>query len=226
MKHKTAVWLEDKSWHRVRNEMLLSPAFRSASHTQRSMVFTLLSELGRHSGKGNGNLIFTNTDWEEFGFSRSIIKPNLNVLVALGFIAYKAGRPGLKGYGKARRYRLTFLPILDPDGKEIEAPTDEWARFDTTKDARAAIQRAKKRAQVVKTGADFEPLYRSADFEPLSEEAQPMSEAEKPMNIELACSEIEPLSTSGLTSSQHTRLAWVVRGDPQGLRRVQVRVAA
>jgi hypothetical protein len=190
------------------------------------MVFTLMSELGRHSGKDNGNLIFTNTDWEEFGFSRSIIKPNLNALVTLGFIAYKAGRPGLKGYGKARRYRLIFLPILDPDGKEIEAPTDEWARFDTTKDARAAIQRAKKRAQVVKTGADFEPLYRSADFEPLSGEAQLMSEAEKPMNIEPACSEIEPLSTSEPTSPPATRLVWVARADPRGLRRVRVRVAA
>ena len=145
MKRKTAVWLEDKSWHRVRNEMLLSPAWKAASHLQRSMVFALVGELGRHSGKDNGNLIFTNNDLREFGFSSDVIKPNLNALVALGFIAYKAGRPGLKGYGKARRYRLTFLPILDPDGREIEAPTDEWARFTTVEEAKTAARKARQK---------------------------------------------------------------------------------
>jgi hypothetical protein len=194
-------WLENKSWHRIRNEMLLSPAWKAASHLQQSMVFALVAELGRHSGKDNGSLIFTNTDFEEFGFSRCVIKPNLSALVALGFIAMKAGRPGLKGYGKARRYRLTFMPMLDADGKEIEPPTDEWARFTTTKDAQAAVQRAKKRAQVVKTGVEIEPLDSSAEIEPLSPETQPVREPEKPINIELACIEIEPLSTSMLATS-------------------------
>src|SRR5262245_38526929 len=137
-KKKTAEWLENKSWHRIRNEMLLSPAWKAASHLQRSMVFALLSELGRHSGKNNGHLIFTNSNWEEFGFSRRIIKPNLAALSALGFISFKTGRPGLKGYGKARRYRITFLPTLDADGNEIEPPTDEWARFSTTEEAKMA----------------------------------------------------------------------------------------
>jgi hypothetical protein len=141
-KRKTADWLEDKSWHRIRNEMLLSPAWMAASHLQRSMIFALLSELGRHSGKDNGQLIFTNRNLQKFGFSFDAIKLNLIALEALGFIAFKRGRPGLKGYGKARRYRLTFLPILDADGNEIEPPTDEWARFPSIEQAKEAVQKA------------------------------------------------------------------------------------
>jgi hypothetical protein len=30
-KRKTAHWLEDKSWHRIRDEMLLSPAWKAAT---------------------------------------------------------------------------------------------------------------------------------------------------------------------------------------------------
>jgi hypothetical protein len=145
VKHKTAVWLEGKPWHRIRNEMLLSPAWKAASHLQRSLVFALVGELGRHSGKDNGHLIFTNSDLREFGFSSDAIKPNLVAIEALGFISFKRGRPGLKGYGKARRYRLTFLPILDPNGNEVEPPTDEWARFTSVEEAKAAARKAQQK---------------------------------------------------------------------------------
>jgi hypothetical protein len=163
----TRAWLKGKSWHIIRDEMLLSPAWNSASHLQRSMVLVLLTELGRHGGKDNGALIFTNSNWEEFGFGRCIIKPNLAALQALGFVDIKAGHPGLKGYGKARRYRLTFMPIIDAVGNEIEPPTDEWARFSTTEQAKAAVWRARKRAKVVKTGIQIEPLDSSFQIEPL-----------------------------------------------------------
>ena len=163
----TAHWLEGKSWHRIRDEMLLSPAWMAASHLQRSMLFALLTELGRHSGKDNGHLIFTNSNWEQFGFSRPGIKPNLTALHALGFIDLKPGHPGLKGYGKARRYRLTFMPTINADGNEIEPPTDEWARFSTTKQAKAAARSARKRAKVVKTGVKSEPLCSGVKSEPL-----------------------------------------------------------
>src|SRR5262249_24120807 len=122
----TADWLEGKSWHRIRNDMLGSPAWKAASHLQRSMILVLIGELGDH-WKENGDLKFTNRNFREFGFSFDAIKSNLIAIRALGFISYTAGRPGLKGYGKARRYRLTFMPILDVDGKEVEPPTDEWA---------------------------------------------------------------------------------------------------
>jgi hypothetical protein len=141
-KRKTADWLEGKSWHRIRNDMLLSPAWKAASHLQHSMICALLSELGRHGGKRNGDLIFTNRDFEKLGFSRNAIKPNLIGITALGFLAYKAGRPGLRGYGIARRYRLTFMPIIDAEGNEIEAPTDEWERFKTVAEAKKAVRKA------------------------------------------------------------------------------------
>ena len=57
-KRATAAWLEGKSWHRIRDEMLISPAWKAASHLQRSMIMALPTELGKHSGKDNGRLIF------------------------------------------------------------------------------------------------------------------------------------------------------------------------
>src|SRR5262249_12370543 len=130
--------------HRVRNKMLGSPAWKAASHLQRSIVMALLFELGDKGAKNNGNLKFTNRDLRKFGFSFDAIKSNMIAIRTLGSYSYIAGRPGLKGFGKTRRGRLTFMPILDADGKEIEPPSDEWARFATTKEAKAAVRRALK----------------------------------------------------------------------------------
>jgi hypothetical protein len=153
-KPKTADWLKDKSWHRIRNDMLVSAAWKAASHLQRSMIFALLSELGRHWER-NGRLIFTNANFEEFGVFRGSIKPNMAAIAALGFLAYTPGHPGEKGYGKARRCRLTFMPMLDAEGNEIEPPTDEWARFSTTKQAKMAAERARKRAKSSKNQSNL-----------------------------------------------------------------------
>lgn len=127
--------------------MLTSPAMMAASHLQRSMVWALVAELGRHSGKNNGRLIVTNRDLQKLGFSRDAIKPNLCAIETLGFISFKRGRPGTKGYGWARRFRITFLPTLDANGIEAEAPTDEWEQWTTTRQAKQAARAAYKRAQ-------------------------------------------------------------------------------
>jgi hypothetical protein len=195
-KGKTADWLKDKSWHRIRNEMLISHAWRAASHLQRSMVTVLLSELGRHSGKDNGHLIFTNRDLAKFGFSRDSIKPNLIALEALGFISYLRGRSGLPGYGKARRTRLTFLPILDADGNEVEAPTDEWARFTTTEEAKMAVKRALKRSTSEKSVQKSDHYDSGPEIGPRSDNAQPPVERQVIEIIEAECRQIGPLSTS------------------------------
>lgn len=137
-------WIEGKSWHRIRNEMLLSPAFRALSPMALKILFAILSELGRHSGKDNGHLIFTNRNFIAYGIYRDAIKPGLLELEGVGFIAFTRGRAGMKGYGVARRYRLTFLPILDPDGNEAEPPTDEWTSFTTTEEAEMAAKAARR----------------------------------------------------------------------------------
>ena len=196
-KNNNSAWLEGKSWHRIRDEMLLSPAWKAATHLQRSMVSVLLTELGRHGGKNNGDLIFTNRNFQEFGFSRDAIKPNLAAIEALGLYAYKRGRPGLRGYGNARRGRMTFMPILDADGNEIEPPTDEWARFSTTKEAKMAAKTAYKRAQ----SSNFRSRNRTTTrvvqkSDHLTAKHNRQSNAEKPMEVGLAVSEIGPLSTS------------------------------
>jgi hypothetical protein len=190
-------WLEGKSWHIIRDEMLLSPAWKAASHLQRSMILALLSELGRHGGKDNGHLIFTNRNLRRFGFSFDAIARNLIAIEALGFISFKRGRPGLRGYGKARRFRITFLPILDADGNEIEPPTDEWARFTTTKEAKMAVQRARKRGQSSKNRSRnriTSVVIQKSDH--VADKHNRQLNAEKPMNIEPAESEIGSLSIS------------------------------
>jgi hypothetical protein len=201
MAKKTAHWLEGKSWHRIRNEMLQSPAWKAASHLQQSMVFALVGELGTHSGKNNGDLKFTNRDWVRFGFCRDRIKRNLIAIRALGFIAYKAGRPGLKGYGIARRYRLTFLPILDVDGNEVEPPTDEWARFATTRDAKEAARKALLRTESVPTGTQNGPLSQVVlKTDHLTGEHNGRLSKEMPINIDVTGTQNGPLSTSMLTT--------------------------
>ena len=196
-KNNDGAWLKGKSWHRIRDEMLVSHAWKAASHLQRDMVFTLLTELGRHGGRDNGNLIFTNRDFEACGFSRASIKPNLPAIEALGLIAFKRGRPGTKGYARARRFLLSFMPILDEDGNEIEAPSDPWARFTTTKDAKMAAKTAYKRAQSSKLrcrNQTTKSVVQKSDH--VAAKHNRKLSAESPMNIGSARSEIRPLSIS------------------------------
>jgi hypothetical protein len=223
-KRKTADWLEDKSWHRIRNEMLISPAWRAASPRARAMIWTIVGELGKHSGKDNDNLLCTNQDMAAAGFSRRHIRPTLIELEALGLLAFKRGRPGLKGYGKARRFRIPFLPILDVDGKEIGPPTDEWARFGTTEEAKAAVQRALKRAKILKTSSAGEPLNSSSAGEPLSPDYLSSVAANKaPKNLHSHGSAGEPLSTSRNQSLQQYatveagRARYVLSADPRAM---------
>jgi hypothetical protein len=231
-KRKTAHWLEDKSWHRIRDEMLLSPAWKAASHLQRSMVFALLTELGRHSGKDNGHLKFTNRYLQQFGFSRDAIKPNLAALSALGFISYKAGRPGLRGYGKARRGRLTFMPIIDADGKEVEPPTDEWARFTTTKEAKIAVRDARKRAESRKPVQKSDHYHSGPEIGPLSTVAQPPVGLQVIENVEPKCRKSDhylhlgnqsPSSAATVERAEaRPRGVRVVRADARGIRIVEL----
>jgi hypothetical protein len=155
---KAREWIKGESWHCIRNDMLLSPAWKAASHLQRAMVFALLTELGRHKGKDNGHLIFTDRNFRACGFSFDAIRRNLIVLEALGFITFKRGVPGMKGYGRARRFRITFLPIIDADGKEIEPPSDEWTQFTTTKQANWIAKEARKRSKITKCAPEIGAL--------------------------------------------------------------------
>ena len=117
---------------------------------------------------------------------------------ALGLYSYKRGRPGTRGYGISRRCgRITFLPILDADGKEIEPPTDEWARFSTTKEAKMAARSAYKRAQGSKLRSRnriTSVVIQKSDHVTAKHNGQ--LSAETPMNTGSAESEIGSLSRS------------------------------
>jgi hypothetical protein len=196
-KNHTRAWLEGESYHSIRNRMLGSHAWRAATHLQRSMISTLLFELGEKGGRNNGNLIFTDRNFRAFGFSFDAIEPNLNAVEALGFIVQKRGRAGTKGYGKARRILLPFMPILDEDGKEIEPPSDPWARFSTTKEAKIAARRAYRRAK------SSPPCSRNRSTslvlqksEHVARKRNRKSNGERPMDIEFAIQKSEHVSRS------------------------------
>jgi hypothetical protein len=190
-------WLDGKSYHCIREEMLNSHAWRAASHLQRSMVDVVLAALAKRAGRDNGNLIVTNRDFKAWGFSFSSIDPNLSAAVALGLLDQKRGRPGMKGYGKARRLRVPFLPIIDTDGSELEPPSDEWARFSTTEEAKMAAETAYKKAQSSKNRSRnriTSVVIQKSDH--LAPNHNRKASAEKPMDIGSAGSEIGSLSRS------------------------------
>ncbi len=212
----TRPWLDGQSYHIIRDEMLTSHAWRAASHLQRSMVTVLLGELGRHAGRNNGSLIFTNRDFQAWGFSRDAIKPNLAAIEALGLYDFKRGRPGMKGYGNARRGRIPFMPILDDDGNEIEPPSDEWARFNTTKEAKVAAKTAYKKAQ----SSNFRSRNRTTTLvvqksDHLTAERNPQSSAEMPVDIGPTMSEIRPLSRSKKLTSTPLQQQPAARPGPR-----------
>jgi hypothetical protein len=214
-KNHTRAWLEGKPYHCIRNEMLGSHAWKAASHLQRSMVLTLLYELGKHGGRDNGNLVFTNKDFEACGFSRASIKPNLAAIEALGFAPFKRGRPGTRGYGKARRFLLPFMPIVDDDGNETEPPSDPWARFSTTKEAKQVARAAYKRASSSKLRCRKQTtriVVQKSDH--VADEHNQQSSAEKPMNAGSAVSENRPLSRSKIAYQSPPVEVGVEPGQP------------
>lgn len=102
--------------------LLASEAWQSLSGNDLKILSRLELEHLRHAGKQNGNIVCPVRD---LGVRRHSIKPALARLIAKGMLEIKRGRPGTVGYGKAHRYRLTYLPTWA--GKWVP-PTDEWAK--------------------------------------------------------------------------------------------------
>jgi hypothetical protein len=121
-------WLRGQSWNAIRRDFLRSPAMEVASPAVHKLLNILLGELALHEGRDNGSLIYP---FCSMRMRQATIKPAIDEAVALGLLAIKRGRKGAPGYGKAHRYRLTFMPILDHDNKLTAEPTDEWAGFST-----------------------------------------------------------------------------------------------
>ena len=100
-----------------------SDAWQSLSGTEIKVLMRIEEENAKHGGKKNGDLI---CPYRGFGIKQDCVKGKLDSLVRKGLIEMKRGHPGANGYGKAHRYRLTYLPTWK---RKWVPPTNEWQAF-------------------------------------------------------------------------------------------------
>ena len=133
-----------KSYVRIRDRMLMSPARRVLSRAARQILDGIEIELLRHGGKDNGALIVTYENFKQYGVHHNAIGPGLREVEVLGFIEItQRGFAGNADERQPHRYRLTYLPTDDGKG-----PTDEWQHVKDMKQAKAFA--AKARAETPK----------------------------------------------------------------------------
>jgi hypothetical protein len=138
---------------RLPNEMRCSPAWRVLSLAARRQLDLLELELGKHRGKNNGRICVTYDDFERYGIGRNNIGPALRELEVLGFIRItERGRGGNAEYRSPSFYALTYL---------LPA-TNDWQRFATIEEARAAAQMARKGGKKYSVKNIFHPPNRWA----------------------------------------------------------------
>ena len=132
-------------------EMLESPAYRALGLSEHRALARVEIELAHHGGHDNGRLPITFDDFARYRIRRSSIGPALIALETLGFI--KITEHGKKA--KAAEYRVSnkFLLLSRPPQKGLEPPPNKWKRFETVKDAEAAIAEAQEREQKLKAAS-------------------------------------------------------------------------
>ena len=120
---------------RLPNEMRWSPAWRVLSLAARRVLDLLELELGKHRGKNNGRICVTYEDFRRYGIGHNNIGPAVRELEVLGFIRItERGRAGNAEYRSPSLYALTYLP----------PGTNDWQRYKTIEEARAATQMARQ----------------------------------------------------------------------------------
>ena len=130
-------------------KMLTCPAYRALTFCDRIVLDRLLIEHMSHAGTENGNLACTYDDFVEFGIRRKSIRPAIDRLEALGFIAVKRfGYRGLPCRRAPNCYRVTFVrgkpKSFAGEHTEPVARTDDWEHLDTTDKVEAAPRRVRK----------------------------------------------------------------------------------
>lgn len=123
-------------------EMLRSPAYRVLSLSARRVLDRLEIELADHGGNDNGRLPVTYADFRFYGIDHQAIPPALREAVALGFTEVMVkGRAGNAEFRSPSLYRITYRHV----GRA--PPTDEWRRIETTVQAQAIAQAARRAIQ-------------------------------------------------------------------------------
>jgi hypothetical protein len=129
-------------------DMLESPAWQVLSLSARRVIDRLQIELAHHAGHGNGNLMVTHAQFEEYGIHHDGVGPAIRECVALGFVEItRRGVAGNAGYRVAAKYRLTFRPSGNPNARKsdhIEA-TNDWRKIRSIEEAEAKAEQARKK---------------------------------------------------------------------------------
>lgn len=125
--------------------ILDSPAWRVLTHADVRVYLALRRKLGRTN---NGDINATLAEMRHSGISSSsTLAAALHRLEALGFIE-KTRQGGIAHGGKlCSLYRFTDEPTLDIAKANVKAApaTNEWERFSTMADARAAVRLFKRK---------------------------------------------------------------------------------
>jgi len=121
-------------------EMISSPAYRALSLQGRKVLRRLELEHMAHGGQDNGKLPCRYYDFINYGCRRNGLSAALIEVEALGFA--KTITFGSRAYGnvpgKASTFLLTYLPTADGPA------TDDWKKFSSVEEARAAVATAQR----------------------------------------------------------------------------------
>jgi hypothetical protein len=108
---------KNQPWVWFSFEMLESGAMRSLSVNGLRVLHRIQIEHMAHGGLENGRLKVTWLDFEKFGVSRKRIRKSIDETIAAGLIAIE--QRGRRAHGEDRgdptQYRLTYLPVADPE---------------------------------------------------------------------------------------------------------------
>jgi hypothetical protein len=130
-------------------ELLEGPAYRVLSLSAHRALSRIEIELAHHGGRDNGDLRVRFEDFEAYGVRRHSIGPALNELEALGFIKITEHGKSAKSaeYRRANKFLLTTRPEL------VGLERCGWRRFNTAKEAEAAIAEVRYRRSNLKAAS-------------------------------------------------------------------------
>ena len=110
-------------------DLMGSAAYRALSHSGRIVLDRIHIEHGDHGGTENGRLKVTWRDFKEAGVQPRRITGAVAEVEALGLAirTYRGRRVCGKDIGAPAQFRLTWLPVIEPDN--LTPATNEWKRF-------------------------------------------------------------------------------------------------
>jgi hypothetical protein len=137
-------------------EMISSPAYRALSLQGRKVLRRLELEHMAHGGQDNGKLPCRYHDFVKYGCRKNGLSAALIEVGVLGFAPTMSF--GTRAYGnvpgKASTFRLTYLPTADGP------PTNEWKRWSSVEEARAAVASEQRKHNDWLNAAQGSPRHR------------------------------------------------------------------